>query len=53
MTVGGLTPLIVSQLMEHGVVYVGVYVALATLPTLFIFAHESSQEKLDFANSNK
>lgn len=50
---GGLTPLIVSQLMEHGVVYVGVYVALATLPTLFIFAHQSSQEKLDFANSNK
>ena len=44
LSFGGLTPLIVSQLMEHGVVYVGVYVALATLLTLFIFAHESSRK---------
>ena len=49
---GGLTPLIVSQLMAHGVVYIGVYVALATLPTLFIFAHESSQERRDLAESH-
>ena len=42
---GGLTPLIVSELMAYGVVYIGVYVALATLPALFIFAHESSQKK--------
>ena len=49
---GGLTPLIVSKLMAYGVVYIGVYVALATLPALFIFAHESSQEKRDLAKTH-
>lgn len=38
---GGLTPLIVTKVMSFGSMYVGVYIAVATLPALYILTRKT------------
>ncbi|MCG7499633.1 MFS transporter [Vibrio sp. Of7-15] len=41
---GGLTPLIVTKVMDFGSMYVGVYIAVATLPALFILTQKTKSQ---------
>ena len=43
---GGLTPLIVTEAMKYSSAYVGVYLAIAAIPSLAVFYSTNSTQKL-------
>ncbi|WP_341659943.1 MFS transporter [Vibrio sp.] len=46
---GGLTPLIVTEAMEHGSAYVGLYLAMASIPCLIVLYLTDTRPELSLA----